>query len=229
MLRHGGLSGTVDSMSEEIETMNEGDLVVPAPADFSMFDMLEGVEYPEDEVTVALNEKAAHQLAAVMAEIARYQVDHPTPDDRKQEDIDAFEKRVETIKRNIEKSRMTFYLKGIPDDILTTAADVAEEKFEDLKKDAIDAQGNPIKVLPQGEKLRFMRYMNAVTYSMFIQKLVRHSDGAVHAAPSADEIAAFMDKAPDAAKGKLVEKIQRLRVNSADYEANFDEGFFQKS
>ena len=153
--------------------MNEGDLVVPAPADFSMFDMLEGVEYPEDEVTVALNEKAAHQLAAVMAEIARYQVDHPTPDDRKQE-----------------------------------------------------ARADPMRVMPQGEKLRFMRYMNAVTYSMFIQKLVRHSDGAVHAAPSADEIAAFMDKAPDAAKGKLVEKIQRLRVNSADYEANFDEGFF---
>lgn len=229
MLRHGGLSGTVDSMSEEIETMNAGDLVVPAPADFDMFAALEGVEYPEDEVTVALNEKAAHRLAALMAEVTQYQVDHPHPEDRNEEDLESFEKRVEALKKTIEQSRITFYLKGIPDDILTTAGDVAEEKFEAAKKDVVDAQGNTIKVLPQAEKIRFMRYMNAVTYSMFIQKFVRHSDGATRIAPTADEIAAFMDKAPDAAKGKLVHKIQELRVKSEDYEARLDEGFFPKS
>ncbi|QDH48056.1 tail assembly chaperone [Microbacterium Phage DejaVu] len=215
-------------MSEEIETIKDGDIVVPAPADFNMFDALEGVEYPEDEVTVALNEKAAHRLANLMGEIHRYQVDHPAPEDRDPQVIADLAKRVESIKKDIEKSRITFYLKGIPDDVLTTAADVAEEKFEEVKKDAIDAQGNPIKVLPQSEKIRFMRYMNAVTYSMFIQRFVRHSDKAVRTTPTPDEIAAFMDKAPEAAKGKLVSKIQELRVRSEDYEATLDEGFFSE-
>lgn len=229
MLRHGGLSGTVDSMSEEIETMNEGDLLVPAPADFDMFAALEGVEYPDDEVTVAMNERAAYKLGALMAEITQYQVDHPAPEDRDEKDLAAFQKRHDDLKEVIKKSRITFYLKGVSDDILTTAGEVAEEKFESAKKDMVDAQGHTIKVLPQSEKIRFMRYMNAVTYSMFIQRVHYHSNGVVRTAPSADEIAAFMDKAPDVAKGKLVRAIQELRVKSEAYEAALDEGFFPKS
>lgn len=229
MLRHGGLSGTVDSMSEEIETMNEGDLLVPAPADFDMFAALEGVEYPEDEVTVAMNERAAYKLGALTAEIAKYQVDHPAVEDRDEKALAAFQQRHDDLKEVIKKSRITFYLKGVSDDILTTAGEVAEEKFESAKKDMVDAQGHTIKVLPQSEKIRFMRYMNAVTYSMFIQRVHYHSNGVVRTAPSADEIAAFMDKAPDVAKGKLVRAIQELRVKSETYEASLDEGFFPKS
>ena len=225
----GGFSGTVDSMSEENATINEGDLIVPAPADFDMFAALEGIEYPEDEVTVALNEKAAHRLASLMREIAQYQVDHPSPEDRDEKEVAEFARRVDELKEAIKRSRVTFYLRGIPDDLLTTAGSVAEEKFESVKKDIIDAQGNSIKILPQSEKIRFMRYMNAVTYSLFIQKVHYHSNGVVRAAPSADEIAAFMDKAPDVAKGKLVTKIQELRVKSEAYEAQLDEGFFPKS
>lgn len=215
-------------MSEEIE-LNEGDLVVPAPADFSMFDMLDGVEYPEDEVTVALNEKAAHRLANLLREIHAYQSDHPDESTMDEEKIADFRKDVADLRKTIDKSKMTFYLKGIADDLLTTAGTVAEEKFEDRKRESIGADGIPIKILPQSEKIAFMRYMNAVTYSMFIQRFVRHSDGAVRTAPTPDEIAAFMDKAPEAAKAIVVRKIQELRVKSADYEATLDEGFFPKS
>lgn len=212
-------------MSEEIE-LNEGDLVIPAPADFNMFDALEGVEYPEDEVTVALNERAAHQLAALMREVQEYRLDHPDPE---QEKLDEFHERAEKIKKVIKDSRITFYLKGVPDDLLSKTADIAEEKFKDKRRTITDAEGIPQSVLPQGEKVNFIRYMNAVTYSMFIQRFVRHSDGAVRTTPNADEIAAFLDRAPEAAKGKLVAKIQELRVKSEDYEASLDEGFFQKS
>ncbi|QAU07380.1 tail assembly chaperone [Microbacterium phage Platte] len=211
-------------MSEEIE-LNEGDLVIPAPADFDMFAALEGVEYPEDEVTVALNERAAHQLAALMREIREYNLDHPDPDPEK---LAEFRKKAESIKEVIKKSRITFYLKGVPDDLLSNAAEIAEKKFEDKKKTVTDAQGIPQSVLPQAEKMNFMRYMNAVVYSMHIQKFVRHSDGAVRVSPSADEIAAFMDKAPEAAKGRLVAKIQELRVKAAEYEGSLDEGFFSE-
>lgn len=212
-------------MSEEIE-LNEGDLVIPAPADFDMFAALEGVEYPEDEVTVALNERAAHQLAALMREIREYNLDHPDPDSEK---LAEFRKKAESIKEVIKKSRITFYLRGVPDDLLSSAAEIAEKKFEEKKKTITDAQGIPQSVLPNAEKMNFMRYLNAVIYSMHIQKFVRHSDGAVRVSPSPDEIAAFMDKAPDAAKGMLVAKIQDLRVKAAEYEGSLDEGFFQKS
>lgn len=215
-------------MSEENE-LNDGDLVIPAPADFDMFDMLEGVEYPEDEVTVALNEKAAHKLAALTREIERYRLDHPDRSTMDEDKLADFEKNLAALKESIRKSRITFYLKGVPDDLLSSAGDIAEEKFNDKKKTIADAQGIPQSVLPQAEKMNFMRYMNAVTYSMFIQKVLYHSNGAVRTTPSPDEIAAFMDKAPGAAKGILVSKIQELRVKSEEYEGSIDEGFFRKS
>ncbi|AXC37907.1 tail assembly chaperone [Microbacterium phage Jacko] len=212
------------SMSEEIE-INEGDLIVPAPADFDMFDMLSGVSYPEDTVTVALNEKAAYELAHLEQDILNYRSENEEPDEAV---LAEYQSQLEEIVKRIEASKMTFHLRGVSDDLISSAGDIAEEKFKDRKLNQKAADGRIVKYLPEGEKMAYLRYLNAVTYSMHITKFVRHSDGAERVSPNADEIAAFMDKAPDAAKQKLVRAIQELRVAAANYEASLDEGFFSE-
>lgn len=212
-------------MSEEIE-LNEGDLLVPAPADFDMFDMIEEVDYPEDTVTVALNERAAFELIRLEQDIAEYMESTEDPDKAV---LAEYRKDFEDIKKRIDDSKMTFYLKGVGDETVAGAQDVAEAKFEELKKPTKAADGTIRKYLPESEKINFMRYLNAVTYAMHITKFVRHRDGATRTTPSPDEIAAFMDRAPEAAKALLTDRIQRLRVRASDYEAKLDEGFFQKS
>lgn len=206
--------------------MNEGDLVVPAPAEFDMFDMLSGVSYPEDTVTVALDEKAAYELAHLERDVVNYMAENEEPDEAV---LAEYQSQLEAIVKRVEASKVTFHLRGVSDDRIATAGDIAEEKFKDRKLQQKGADGRIIKYLPEGEKMAYMRYLNAVTYSMHITKFVRHSDGAERVAPTADEIAAFMDKAPGAAQEKLVRKIRELRVAAADYESSLDEGFFQKS
>lgn len=214
----------MDSMSEENE-LNEGDLVVPTPADFSMFDMLDGVEYPDDVVEVALNEKAAFLLGRLSKEIDEYQYQ----EERDPKVIDGFRQRLDALTKQVEDSKMTFHLKGVPDEIISAAGEIADAKFEGLKKKVAGADGVIQSYLPQAEKLNYVRYMNAVIFSMHVTKFVRNKDGATRVTPTPDEIAAFMDKAPDAAKNKLAAAVTELRVKAADYEATFDEGFFQKS
>lgn len=206
--------------------MNEGDLVVPAPDDFSLFDMLDGVEYPESSVTVAINEKAAFALGRLDREIKEYLRDNDEHDEKV---LAKYRERVDALKQQIEDSKITFHLKGVPDELVTGANEIAEEKFKDRKKQVKTADGRIVKILPDGEKINFMRYSNAVVVSMHVTKVVYHKNGAERTTPSPDEIAAFYDKAPAAAKAILGQAVNELRVDAIDYERNFDEGFFPKS
>lgn len=214
----------MDSMSEENE-LNEDVLSSPAPDNFSMFDMLDGVEYPEAEVTVSLNEKAAYKLGRLAADIKRYQADNDEHDEKV---LDEYRSDVEKLRKEIDDSKVTFYLKGVPDEIISGARDIAEARFEEVKKPVKAADGLLRKVLPENEHINYARFLNAVVYSMHVVKVYYHKNGATGGS-SPDEMAAFLDRAPDAAKGKLVTEISELRVKAADYEATFDEGFFPKS
>lgn len=214
----------MESMSEETE-LNEGDIVVPTPDTFSMFDMLDGVEYPEDEVTVSMNEKAAFDLARLTAEIKRYQTEAEELEDSV---LEGYRIRLEKLTEAIERSKVTFYIKGVPDEIITGARDIVDAKFEEFKKPIKAADGLIRKILPEHEHLNYTRFLNAVIHSMHVYKVYYHASGATTGF-SPDEMAAFIDRAPDAAKGLLISKIQELRVKAEDYESNFDEGFFQKS
>lgn len=212
-------------MSEEIE-LNEGDLLVPAPEDFTLFDLVEGVEYPKTTETVMMDEKAAYELIHLVEDIKRYRAEAEELSD---EVLEEYRSQVEKLQADIEASKVTFHLTGVSDDLIGSAGEIAEAKFEGLKKQIKGADGLIQKVLPQAEKVNFMRYLSAVTQSMHIEKVVRHKDGAVRVSPSPDEVAHLMGNAPSAAKAALVAAINSLRVKAADYEANLDEGFFQKS
>lgn len=197
-----------------------------APDDFSFFDVLEGVSYPEDEVTVVLDEKAAYRLQKVMtkADALERQAEDPT-----QEEIDAIHDELASIRKDLEKSRVTFYLRGVDGEHIGTAKDVVDGRFEDKKKQTVSAQGQPVRYIPESEAQNYARMMNAVVMSMYVVGVKEHRTGKRKSVMTPDEMAAFYDKAPQAAKERLSSAIAQLRVDSDAYEAQLDEGFFPKS
>lgn len=214
-------SDSIDSMSEEIE-LNAGDAEIVTPDTFSFFEMMDAVSYPTDEVTVFLDEAAAHSAQKIVREFN--EMEDPT-----EKELKDFKDRIAKLRQRIEDSKVTFYLKGVPDEIVTGAKDMVDERFMDKRKQIRAADGSLRKYLPEEHALAYARLLNATVTSMHIEKAVYHKNGAEFPNPEPDFIAAFYDKAPTAAQQLLSEAVSGLRVQSVEYEQSFDEGFFPKS
>lgn len=205
-------------MSDE---QNEIEVTVETQETFSFFDVLEGVTYPEDEVTVSIDESAAYELGKIVREIdGKTQMDEA--------EVEEYTARVKALEKRIEDSKFTFYLKGVADDIVASGKDVADGRFESKKVNRKNAQGHIERVLPESENLDYIRFLNAVVLALHVTSILERRTGRVMTAPTADEMAAFFDKAPGAAKDRLSQAIGSLRVASNQYEASLDEGFFPK-
>lgn len=202
-------------MSEEIEDTNALD-------SFSFFDVLEGTSYPEDSVTVSLNEKAAHQAKKLLLEYQTLE----NPDEKT---LNKFKDDLDKVRADIEKSRVTFDLRGVDAERVTSARDIVEEMFVDKKKTFPGADGRMRKFLPEEHAMDYARMMNAVVMSMYITRVTYHGNGKQFIGLSADEVARFFDKAPSAAKTLLANAVSSLQVDASAYESELDEGFFQKS
>lgn len=202
-------------MTEEIENQTDFD-------SFSLFDVLDGVSYPTDEVTVALNEAAAYRAQALVREAT--ELESPT-----EEQLADISERIAKARQEIEDSKVTFYLRGISDEKIASAGEIVDDLFIDKKRSIKSANGTPMKYLPQEHAKDYSRMLNAVVISMHIERMTEHKTGRTRTAPSMDEIAAFYDKAPLAAKQRLGDAVAKLRVDSGAYEAGLDEGFFPKS
>lgn len=210
-------------MSEDIE-LEAGDILSDevTPDNFSFFDMLEGITYPTEEVTVSLDEAAAF-------EVSKLQREFDASTDLTEESVAEFGARIDRLRKRLDDSRVTFYLRGIPDELAVTAKDSVDALFMDKKKQVKAADGTIRKYLPEDQGMNYARMLNATVFAMHIEKVLYHKNGFVQVAPEPDHIAAFFDRAPKAAQDKLARSITDLRVDSAKYEAGLDEGFFPKS
>lgn len=189
---------------------------------FSFLDVLEGTSYPEETVTVALNEKAAHQAKKLMLQYQ--EMEDPT-----QEELETFRKDLDKVRADIDKSRVTFDLRGVDAEKITSAGDIVDEMFVDKKRSFTGADGRQRKYIPDEVAKDYARMMNAVVMSMYITRVTYHANGKTFIGLTPDEVAAFFDKAPAAAKAKLAQAVTGLQVDAASYEAELDEGFFPKS
>lgn len=189
---------------------------------FSFFDVLEGTSYPEDTVTVALDEKAAHEAKKLMVEYSK--MENPTT-----EELNDFQDRLSKVRKRIDDSRVTFDLRGVDAEKISSAGDIVDEMFVDKKVSFRGADGRQRKYIPDEVAKDYARMMNAVVMSMYIVKATYHKNGKTFIGLSPDDVARFFDKAPSAAKGKLAEAVNGLQVEAAAYEAELDEGFFPKS
>lgn len=186
---------------------------------FSFFDVLEGRTYPTDEVTICIDEAAGYDLDKITREANA--LEEPT-----EEIVAELKARADVLAERIENARFTFHLRGVSDDRVTEAKEVADAEFSPKRKQRKSAAGNIEKYLPEEEALKYARFFNAVVVALHVERIVSHGTGKVMTAPSPDEMAHFLDKAPEAAKYRLSAAIQALRVDSNAYEATLDEGFF---
>lgn len=214
-------------MSDEEFEITGGE--VPTPEEFSLVDWVDGTEYPEGQVTVARNERAARQLTVLLADVREY-MDNGEPEtgEHDEEVLAGFRQRIEKLKAAIEASKVTFYLKGVPSDLIMDARTVADLRFRDRKKSVKTADQRIMQVLPEEEHAAYAQFLSAVVTALHVVKMVEHSTGKV-GHPDADAIAHFYSKAPSAAQAQLNEALSKLQVAAAEYEQDLDEGFFPKS
>lgn len=190
--------------------------------DFDFFDVLAGRTYPTDSVTVFMDEQAAYDFVKSNRDFEA--ISNPS-----NEQISEFESTLESLRKRINDSKITFNLHGIPDDEVVACREAAEAHFSEKKKQKKAADGTIVRYLPEEENVNYLNYFTAIVLSKHITSVLRHKDDRTITSPSADFISNFMDKAPGAAKDKLNAAVQGLRVDSSDYEASLDEGFFPKS
>ena len=202
--------------NEEIEGGPEG----LTPETFSFFDVLSEKAYPRDIVNVYLDDAAAYDLRKIGDEAEEMDPDNA-------EAINALGERLKALRQRIEASAMTFHLAGVGADRMQEAMQVANDHFEGKKVNRKRADGSIMRELPQEQQVAFMRYASAVTLSLHIERIVL-ADGRAQTAPSPDEIAAFLDKAPLAAVNTINDAVKALQVSTQDFERTLDEGFLAK-
>jgi hypothetical protein len=207
---------TKDNSNQSLEDFEDN----LTPETFSFIDVLNEVAYPKDTVTVYMNEAAAYSLDKISQSIKSVDDD----------DIDALDSMVadaEMYAKLIDESAYVFHLTGVSDDTIVDLNDIAEAEFESKKKPVKSASGRLDRILPQSEQANYLRYTNALMLHVHIAQIVSH-DGRVLTAPSVDEIAKFMDKAPTSQKMKLQAAIQALHASSEAFENRIDADFLVK-
>jgi hypothetical protein len=190
------------------------------PETFSFINTLAEVDYPTDEVEIVMDEKATIELKRILDKLK----------DVPEDDIDTMEAFLNDAKYwqdRRDASIHIFRLSGVSDDTISDLQDVAAAKFESLRKPRKGVTGQLERVLPESENKNYARYFNALVLSVHIHQIER-ADGAILTAPSAEEVAVFIDKGPTAEKEKLQRAIGALRARSEDFERRIDVGFLAK-
>lgn len=192
------------------------------PDTFSFFDVLEEVTYPKDVFSVYMDEAAAFDFQKLSVEIDMSA--DPSP-----EKITEFKERAEAIAKRLANSKYTFYVSGVSDDRIELVTELVNKEFEDKKQQRYTATKTIEKYLPEEHQMAYVKFFNAAVLSLHIEQIVKESDGRVMTAPDPKEVIRFMDRAPEAAKAEVNNRIKALRVKSSAYENALDEGFLAKS
>lgn len=214
-------------MSEDIETTDQSETVV-TPANFSFYDMMAGVSYPKDSITISLDEAAAYDAAKIMEDFETTDQTDMSEAQKKRVNKE-FEKRIAELRERVSTKSATFKLTGVSSELVEAAKETVDDIFTDKRKQRKLADGSLQKYLPDDQIQNYMRMLNAQVYALYIEQVIYNENGVVFTAPDPDMIAHFYDTAPDGAKAKLTEAITKLRVAADQYESLIDEGFFPKS
>jgi hypothetical protein len=209
---------TTDVPVEDQNVPEEHDPLTPET--FSFIDTLAEKEYPSDTVEIFMDEVAAIELAKIAIKIDQVPESDP-------ETLEVFLKDAVKWQKRLEKSMHLFHIKGVSDDTITDLREIAAAEFESRKRPRKAANGHLDRILPESEQLNYVRYFNALVLSVHIKQIVR-DDGAILTAPSAEEIATFVDKGPTTEKQKLQRAIDRLRARAEDFERKIDVDFLAK-
>ena len=189
---------------------------------FSFFDVLSEISFPKDVFSVYLDESAVFDFRKIQAEI-------DLAEDPDEALLAEWDERLKSVRDRLAAKKYTFHITGVSDDRIEEAAEVANAQFEDKKKQRKTASGTIERYLPDAVAQDYLRFFNAVVLALHVERIVEERTGREMIAPSPDEVAQFLRKAPGPAKQEVSERIQALRARASEYESALDEGFFPKS
>ena len=173
---------------------------MPNAKTMNIADVLAGVNYPKDQVTVYLDAGIAYEIGKVRDEIDKRNL--------RGEDVEDLEKDLDALIAEGQENSLTFHITGVPRATRENILKAVMEEFP-VKKDFMGRAEQD----PQADVVYTCRLWAAMT-----EKIEHPSGGSMD--PEESDIAAFRSMAPDEAVNTVMAAIQDLESGEkAGFEA----------
>ena len=189
-----------------------------APETFDFIAVLNGRDYPTDEVTIYLDEATAYAIGELSASKLRL---------TEEADMDVADKQLADLKTKLLKSAYVFKLTGISLELRELLSESAKAKFKseyETSRNFVTGQVEKFEK-PNPERNQFL---GLSVFQAHVEQIVS-PDGKVITAPEVGIIDAFLKKAPESQVEKFIIAVNKLQVASQAFETATDEDFLAKS
>ena len=188
------------------------------PGKFNFLDRLANRNYPEEHVTVYLDEAAGLKLKELLAQ-------HADAEDG--EAAVAIEEKMTAVYERLEASRYTVNLMGISVEEYDAVIDLGLESYPvEYEESVTPLTFQKVKTpLPSEERETLIR---TVLWSKFIRS-VEDVDGNMDDAITPEWVAVFLNNLPIMGQMRIKDAVETLRMTTDWMDAIQDEDFFLKS
>jgi hypothetical protein len=197
-------------MSEDIKTEEVLELVDKAQkkGTFDIAKFAKGIAYPEDTVTAYLDLESAYKLNTINQEMSASPANY-----------DELETQAKELSERILKSKVTFYMRGVNQEVIESITDKADKKFP--KK--LDALGQ---VIDNEDWL--VEWTCGLIASNLVQ--IENADGEIDDKhQETEDIIQLRKHLPREVFDLLIAKMQQLTLAGAYFKGLTDAGFLPKS
>jgi hypothetical protein len=192
-------------LEETIEMVKEA----RKPGNFNLIDTIKGRAYPEREVTVYTNADAAFNLVELDEEMSKVA-------DKDLERYNALEAQAQEIAEELQKSKLTFLMRGVGQGIIEEITDKANVLYKKPEDDDHDPEG------------WFRFYVTALIAANIVR--VTDAERNVHEKQlNIDEMMEIRNNLPADAWSVLINTMQKLTLASGYFKGLTDAGFLPKS
>jgi hypothetical protein len=197
-------------MSEDIKTEEVLNLVDKAQkkGTFDIAKFAKGIAYPEDTVTAYLDLESAYKLNAINQEMSS----NP-------ENYDELEAQAKQLSQQILKSKVTFYMRGVNQEVIELITEKADKKY-------------PKKLDPLGQVIDNEDWLVEWTCGLIASNLVQieNADGEIDDKhQETQDIIELRKHLPREVFDLLIAKMQQLTLAGAYFKGLTDAGFLPKS
>jgi len=192
-------------LEETIEMVKEA----RKPGNFNLIDTIKGRAYPEREVSVYTNADAAFKLVELDEEMSKVA-------DKDLERYNALEAQAQKIAEELQKSKLTFLMRGVGQGVIEEITDRANVLYKKPEDDDHDSEG------------WFRFYVTALIAANIVR--VTDAEGNVHEKQlNIDEMMEIRNNLPADAWSVLINTMQKLTLASGYFKGLTDAGFLPKS
>jgi hypothetical protein len=200
-------------MSEETTTDEVLELVEKAQkkGTFDIAKFAKGIAYPEDQVVAYVDVESAYKLNKLNEEMSNIKSDTT--------EYEALDKEAKELSTKILKSKITFYMRGVNQEVIESVTAKADKKF-------------PKKLDALGQVIDNEGWLIEWTCGLIAANLVKieNADGEVDdSVLSTEDVIDLRKNLPREVFDLLISKMQQLTLAGAYFKGLTDAGFLPKS